>query len=222
VKPSIVSVVIPALNEVESIGVAIDSVRGADEILVVDGGSVDGTPQRAEEMGARVVQTAASRGVQLAEGAAQSHGDWLLFLHADTSLGAGALNAMRGFPSDIAGGAFRLRFDSAELTYRILESGTRLRTRLFHLPYGDQAIFCRRPAYEAAGGIPRIPLMEDVAFIRALARVGRLAFPSIHATTSTRRYRRKGPLRSVASNLWLLSRYFAGADVHALARAYRS
>jgi rSAM/selenodomain-associated transferase 2 len=222
VQLSTVSVVIPALNELEGIGAAIESVRGAEEILVVDGGSIDGTPERAVQMGVRVEKTAPSRGHQLAEGAAQARGDWLLFLHADTRLGNGALDAIRGLPPDVVGGAFQLRFDSADLTYRILERGTHLRTRLFRLPYGDQAIFSRRSAYEAAGGIPRIPLMEDVAFVRALGRIGRLAFPPIHATTSTRRYRRKGPLRSVVSNLWLLSRYFAGADVHALARAYRS
>jgi rSAM/selenodomain-associated transferase 2 len=216
------SVVIAALNEADSIGAAIESVRGADEILVVDGGSTDGTPERASQMSVRVDKAPPSRGLQMAEGAGRTRGEWLLFLHADTRLGEGAVGAIRSFPADIVGGAFRLRFDSPDIAYRVIEAGVRLRTHIFRLPYGDQAIFCRRSAYDAVGGVPRIPLMEDVAFVRALGRFGRLAFPAIHATTSTRRYQRRGPLRSVASNLWLLARYFAGADVNALARAYRS
>lgn len=218
---ALLSVVIPALNEETSISRTIRSMEDADEVIVVDGGSSDRTCSLARELGARTHTTPASRGLQLAEGARLSRGEWILFLHADTWLDRGACAAIRSFDSSVAGGAFRLRFDSPQVVYRVIETGARLRTRLFRLPYGDQAIFCRRSAYEAAGGIPPLPIMEDVAFIRALARTGSLAFPAIDAVTSVRRYRRRGPLRSATSNLILLARYLAGADVDRLARAYR-
>lgn len=157
----------------------------------------------------------------MAEGARATRGDWIIFLHADTRLSAQACSFVRRLGPAVAGGAFRLRFDSPRLIYRALEFVVRVRTRGLRLPYGDQALFCRRAAYAAAGGMPAFPVMEDVAFIRALGRTGALAFPTIDAVTSTRRYERRGPFRSTIRNLWLVTRYLAGADVADLARAYR-
>jgi len=216
-----ISVVIPTLNEEGPVTAAIRSASQADEIVVVDGGSSDRTRAAAEESGARVLETAPSRGLQMAEGARVTRGDWIIFLHADTLLSDQACPYIRELDSAVMGGAFRLRFDSPQLTYRVLELVVRVRTRALRLPYGDQAMFCRRAAYDAAGGMPSFPVMEDVAFIRALGRTGALAFPAIDAVTSTRRYGRRGPIRSSMRNLWLLTRYFAGADTSDLARAYR-
>lgn len=217
-----VSVVIPALNEEGTIAAALRSVTDADEIVVVDGGSSDRTGVVARDHGARVMTTGAGRGSQQAAGAEQTTGEWILFLHADTRLGPGACSFIRTCKERVTGGAFRLRFDSARTIYRLMEGAVRLRTRALHLPYGDQGIFCRREAYLKAGGMPRLPVMEDVAFVRALGRIGPLTFPPIDAVTSVRRYERRGTARSVASNLWLLTRYLAGANVEDLARAYRS
>ena len=216
-----ISVVIPTLNEEGSISAAIKSASNADEIVVVDGGSSDRTRAVAEESGVRVLEAAPSRGLQMAKGATATRGDWIIFLHADTRLSDQACPYIRRLDPAVMGGAFRLRFDSPRLIYRALELVVRVRTRGLRLPYGDQAIFCRRAAYAAAGGMPAFPVMEDVAFIRALGRTGKLAFPSIDAVTSPRRYEKRGPIRSSIRNLWLLTRYFAGADVSDLARAYR-
>lgn len=215
------SVVIPTLNEEESLAAAVQSVADADEIIVVDGGSSDRTVDLARDLGAQVLSTPACRGLQMAEGAALTRGEWILFLHADSRLEAGACAFIRTLDRNVVGGAFDLRFDDAQVVYRFLEGVIRLRTRALRLPYGDQAIFARRSAYEAAGGMPHLPLMEDVAFVRALGAVGQFAFPAIQAITSARRYERRGPLRSMAANLLLLARYFAGADPTTLARAYR-
>ena len=215
------SVVIPTLNEEGSLAAAVQSVAEAAEIIVVDGGSSDRTMDLARDLGAQVLSTPACRGLQMAEGAALSRGEWILFLHADSRLAGGACAFVRTLDRHVVGGAFDLRFDDARVVYRFLESAIRLRTRALRLPYGDQAIFARRAAYEAAGGMPHLPLMEDVAFVRALGAVGRLEFPSIQVVTSARRYERRGPLRSMAKNVLLLARYFAGADPKTLARAYR-
>jgi len=217
-----ISVVIPTLNEEGSLSAAIRSASNADEILVVDGGSSDRTRAVVEESGARFLKTPASRGLQMAEGARVTRGDWIIFLHADTRLSEQACPYIRRLDPVVMGGAFRLRFESPRPTYRALELAVRVRTHGLRLPYGDQAIFCRRAAYAAAGGMPAFPVMEDVAFIRALGRTGKLAFPAIEAVTSTRRYERRGPVRSSIRNLWLLARYFAGADTSDLARAYQA
>ena len=213
--------VIPTLNEEGSLAAAVQSVAEAAEIIVVDGGSSDRTMDLARDLGAQVLSTPACRGLQMAEGAALSRGEWILFLHADSRLAGGACAFVRTLDRHVVGGAFDLRFDDAQVVYRFLESAIRLRTRALRLPYGDQAIFARRAAYEAAGGMPHLPLMEDVAFVRALGALGQLALPPIRVITSARRYERRGPLRSMAKNVLLLARYFAGADPKTLARAYR-
>ena len=215
------SVVIPTLDEERFLAAAVGSVADADEIIVVDGGSSDRTVDLARELGARILSTSACRGLQMAEGAALTRGEWILFLHADSRLEAEACAFIRTLDRNVVGGAFDLRFDDARVVYRFLEVAIRLRTRALGLPYGDQAIFARRSAYVAAGGMPRLPLMEDVAFVRALGALGQLALPPIRVITSARRYERRGPLRSMAKNVLLLARYFAGADPKTLARAYR-
>ena len=165
------SVVIPTLNEEGTLAAAVQSVADADEIIVVDGGSSDRTMDLARDLGAQVLSTPACRGLQMAEGAALTRGEWILFLHADSRLEAGACAYIQTLHRNVVGGAFDLRFDDAQVVYRFLEGAIRLRTRALRLPYGDQAIFARRAAYEAAGGMPHLPLMEDVAFVRALGAV---------------------------------------------------
>ena len=93
-----------------------------------------------------------------------------------------------------------------------------LRTRLFGLPYGDQGLVVPRKLYQAAGGFPDQPLMEDVALIRALPRAVLL---NAQAVTSAERYDRQGWFRRGARNLWTLARYYFGADPERLAQSYR-
>jgi len=217
------SVVIPALDEEPSIEAAVRSVRdGADEVLVVDGGSTDGTAARAREAGARVIPSTAGRGLQLRRGADESRGEWILFLHADTRLDSGWADELRGLGPRSVGGAFRLAIESPRVAYRVIEAGVRLRCRLFGLPYGDQALFARRAAYEACGGMPAIPLMEDVAFVRRLRSRGPLVFLRTRARTSPRRWERGGVVRTTAHNLRFLALYALGRPPERLAAAYRS
>jgi rSAM/selenodomain-associated transferase 2 len=215
------SVVIPTLEEERYVGVAVASVREeADEVLVVDGGSSDGTRRRAAEAGARVLDSPRGRGVQLHRGAREARGDWLVFLHADTRLESGWRAAIEGVEERVVGGAFRFALDTTRPARAYSEWAVRLRARSLGLAFGDQAIFCRRSAYESAGGFPPEPLMEDVAFFRALRRVGPTRLLSVRAHSSPRRWERDGPLVTTLRNNALVLAYLAGVPPARLARFY--
>lgn len=215
------SVVIPTLDEEPCVADAVRSVRDDAEVVVVDGGSRDRTCAVAAAAGARVVSSPPSRGLQLDAGARAASGDWLVFLHADTRLESGWASALRALEGDVCGGAFRFAVESPRRRYRWIEGGVALRCRWFRLPYGDQALFARRDVYERLGGFAPLPLMEDVEFVRRLARAGRLAFPGIRAFTSARRWERHGMTATTLRNWWLLTLYAAGCSPDRLARLDR-
>jgi rSAM/selenodomain-associated transferase 2 len=216
-----ISVVIPALDEEGSIDAAIASVAAeADEVIVADGGSADATRERARAAGARVVDAPRGRGVQLQHGARAAGGEWLVFLHADTRLEPGWSRCLLRLPETTPGGAFRLRIDSPRRAFRVIELGARLRCRLLRLPYGDQAVFARRAAYERAGGFRPLPLMEDVDFVRRLRRLGPLALPAHRAVTSARRWEARGALSGTLRNWRLMLLYALGRTPERLARLY--
>ena len=215
-----ISVVIPALDEEAQVGAAVRSARDHAEVIVVDGGSTDRTSEVAAAEGARVLQSPRGRGRQLDAGAREARGEWIVLLHADTWLEAGWAAALRALPADVVGGAFRFAVDSPRPAYRVLEHGVAARCRMFRMPYGDQGIFARRSTYEAVGGIPHLPLMEDVTFVRRLRRAGRLAFPAVRAFTSARRWERQGILVTTLRNWSLVAWYALGASPERLARVY--
>lgn len=220
-----ISVVIPTLNESVALERALESVQGVGiERIVVDGGSVDGTPERALRLGAeRVLRAPPGRASQLAAGHAAALGDVLLFLHADSWLERGWAVALERAleASDVAGGAFTLRFESERARYRFIEWGARLRARFGGLPYGDQALFIRRKLLDAAGGIRPVPIFEDLDLARLIRRSGRLALLPERAWTSPRRYEANGPLRTWLRNSWALAGYLLGVDRDRLERWYR-
>ncbi|MCE2390031.1 MAG: TIGR04283 family arsenosugar biosynthesis glycosyltransferase [Proteobacteria bacterium] len=219
-----VSVVIPTLNEGRTISRALGCTRlPGVERIVVDGGSSDGTVERARELASDLIlQSEPGRAVQMQVGFRAASGDALLFLHSDTRLDPGWRDALVGALADprVSGGAFRLQFESPGRIYRILETGVDLRVRMLGLPYGDQALFVRRECLEAAGGIPPVPIFEDLDLARLIRSRGRLARLRTGAWTSPRRYQRNGPLRQVGRNLLALSGYALGADRERVARWY--
>lgn len=225
--PAEVSVVIPTLNAgadlPDCLAALVEGLTAGliHELIVTDGGSQDATQAIAGSAGAVLVTGAASRGGQLRRGCALARGRWMLVLHADTVLNPGWARAVAdhiGSGTDRAG-YFRLAFRAAGLAPRLVAGWANLRARLFGLPYGDQGLLMRRDVYEAAGGYHDLPLMEDVALVRALP--GRPTALPAGASTGAGRYLRDGWLRRGARNLWTLAQYLGGADPAALARRYR-
>lgn len=219
------SLVIPTLNAAPMLPATVAALAerpAASEIVVCDGGSHDGTPSLARDLGARVVAAARGRGPQLAAGAAAAHGDWLFFLHADTRLAPGWAAAIGDFQArpDARERAayFRFALDDNAPAARRIEALVALRCRLFALPYGDQGLLIAAGLYREIGGYRPLPLMEDVDLVRRLGR--RRLRPLDHpAVTSAARYR-GGYWRRSVRNLACLSLYFAGLPPARIARLY--
>ena len=219
------SVIIPTLNAQDSLTPCLEALmEGLEaglirELIVADGGSMDGTGALAQAWGAQVLQGPPSRGGQLRRGCAVAQGDWLLVLHADTALQRGWAEAVhRHIATSPKAGWFKLRFDVGGLAAAVVAGWANLRSTA-GLPYGDQGLLVPRALYEAVGGYVDQPLMEDVALARMLK--GHLVPLAATAITSAAKYQRKGWLRQGAGNLWILLRYAAGWDVERLAKSYR-
>jgi rSAM/selenodomain-associated transferase 2 len=219
-----ISIIIPALNEAEFIGETLDAasrVRGEVEVIVVDGGSADGTAEVARARGARVVTAARGRGAQMHAGALAARGELLWFLHADTRAPADAAECIARALRDTraVGGNFRIRFDGAGAAARFL-TWLYPRLRLLGLAYGDSGFFVRRAAYERAGGFKPFPVFEDLDLLRALWKQGRFVQAESCVVTSSRRFEGRSFALTFARWSLLQTLYWLGVSPHALARLY--
>ena len=225
------AIIVPTLNEAGRIGTLLAALTAqfaaADDrpaLLVVDGGSHDGTPALAAAQGARVIGSEPGRAQQMNAGAAAA-GDvaGLWFLHADSALPDNALSAvMAALQGGAAWGRFDVRISGRHWMLRLIARGMNARSRLTGIATGDQGLFISRCAFEAVGGYPIQPLMEDIAITRRLrARVGPPMCLRGPLITSGRRWERAGVWRTVALMAWLRWCYWCGADPARLARHYR-
>lgn len=225
-KPAIpyISVVIPVFNEHGHVYQAIDSARASDdvEIIVVDGGSTDGTVDAVRQKGAGLVTSHPGRACQMNAGAEVAGGEVLLFLHADSILPRDYVRHVRNVMDEpgVVGGAFALRFDGRSLLLRILERTASFRSKSLRMPYGDQGIFVSAEVFRELGGFPDFPLMDDFEFVRRLRRKGRVLTVDAAVVTSSRRYEIRGTLRTTLLNQLIILAYYLGVSPERLARWY--
>jgi uncharacterized protein len=213
-RPPSLSVIIPTLDEEARLPWTLATVLNEPmvEAVVVDGGSSDATCRSVESYGARLVRARRGRAHQQNVGAEEARGEHLLFLHADTLLppGFGPEVCRALGRTGVAGGAFSFRLDSRRGPLRWVERGANLRSRLFGLPYGDQALFLRAEVFRGLGGFPEQPLLEDLELVWRLRRLGRIVILPLPATTSARRWLTGGLWKTSALHLLAALAWFAG------------
>jgi rSAM/selenodomain-associated transferase 2 len=219
----LISIIVPVLGDAAAVERLLAQIPPDPrvEILVVDGAAeprLDDVTRVRHDV--RVLRSRRGRAVQMNAGARTASGDWLLFLHADSRMPDGWLDAFERTTRGAGGGWFRFALDHPAWQARLIERGVRWRIRWLRLPYGDQGLFATRDLFESLGGYRDIPLMEDVDFVRRLAARTRMVEVPAPIATSARRWERDGWIRRSARNVVLLMLYFAGVAPSRLARWY--
>lgn len=225
------SVIVPMLNESavlpDLLGHLLPMQRAGCEVLLVDGGSTDGSAHMARVAGFSVIDSAAGRARQMNAGARQARGEVLLFLHADTRLPDGAerlvsraLSASVGHIAPVWG-RFDVRISGQSPWLKVVARMMNLRSRLSGIATGDQAIFVRRTVFQACGGFPEQPLMEDIEICKRLKRRSPPACLQDPVITSGRRWENRGVWRTILLMWRLRLAYWLGASADSIARAYR-
>ena len=219
-----ISVIIPILNEAKNIVATLQALLplGPSELLIVDGGSSDGTRAICRQFNVEVLTSPRGRAAQMNCGARRATGDVLLFLHADTRLPPTAFDDIRDALSDprFVGGRFDIQLDGDHWMLRVIGAMISLRSRLSKVGTGDQGIFVRREVFQRMGGFPEIPLMEDIALCRALKRLGEVACLRSQVITSARRWESDGVWRTIFRMWMLKSLYLMGVSPVRLKKFY--
>lgn len=216
------TVIIPVLNEAPHIQKLLAPLTGID-VIIVDGGSTDNTLALLTAFKAKVIQGSTGRARQMNAGAAEATGDILIFLHADTRLPEGWQNNLRDFAdSKKVWGRFNVQFNETTPAFSVIAFMMNWRSRLTGICTGDQAIFVRRSAFDKLNGFADIPLMEDIDISRRLRRESWPHCVSDKATTSARRWRARGLIRTVLHMWWYRLQYFFGVSPERLVKSYYS
>ncbi|ABA21973.1 Glycosyl transferase, family 2 [Trichormus variabilis ATCC 29413] len=220
-----ISIIIPTLNEAGNIQQTIATTQPSVniEVIVVDGGSQDGTVAIAQSLGVKVISSSPGRAVQMNTGAALATGEILLFLHADTLLPVGFDEMIRTALQQpgVVAGAFALRIDADLAGLRWVEKGVYWRSCFLQMPYGDQAIFITKSIFEEVGGFPELPIMEDFELIRRLKGVGKITLIPVSVATSARRWLQRGVFKTTLINQVVIIAYLLGVAPAQLRNWYR-
>jgi len=219
-----VSVIIPVLNEEKTIAATMRALLALQpfEIFVIDGGSTDRTAEICRHIGVEILMSQRGRARQMNFGAARARGAALLFLHADTRLPESGLNDIAAALGDprCAGGRFDVELEGHHWMLKIIGALINCRSRATKIATGDQALFVRREIFDRLGGFPDIPLMEDIAFCRALKRAGEVACLRSRVVTSARRWESAGVWRTIFTMWTLKAGYLAGVSPARLKKFY--
>jgi rSAM/selenodomain-associated transferase 2 len=210
-----ISIIIPTLNEEETISQCLETVVDISgiEVIVADGGSTDRTVEIAgQHRDVKIVSSEMGRSIQMNKGAGYARGEILLFLHADCVLSREVvLNVRNVFEGrSFVGGAFKIRLLSDKFLYQLIEKGINFRSKFFKLPYGDQGLFVKRSVFEELGGFREMPNCEDLDFMCRLKRNGKIIILNERISSSIRRWENHGILRTSLRNQFLLVSYVLG------------
>lgn len=222
----LLSVVIPVRDEAQALPFLLDDLlalgAAGAELIVVDGGSTDGTCEVAHGRVDQLLKTGPGRAVQMNAGAATARGTYLWFLHADTRVSAEVISRLQQtLEQRPLWGRFDVRLFPAGPALRLIGWMINLRSRLTGIASGDQGIFVDRACFEALGGYAHIPLMEDLQLCRRLKAQARPHCLRPPLITSSRRWLQHGVWRTVLLMWCLRLAYYAGANPEKLARQYR-
>lgn len=220
-----ISIIIPVYNEETTILTCLDFLRPwqeqGSEIIVVDGGSDDGTYAMAEGHASTVCRSARGRGIQMNTGARYASGQTLLFLHVDTRLPAVSNKLLQHLVLDEnSWGRFDVTLSDERPVFRIIGFFMNLRSRITGIATGDQALFIHKSLFEKAGGFPEIPLMEDIAICKKLLQTSRPICLHQRVVTSSRRWASRGIIKTIFLMWYLRTAYFLGVKPEQLARLY--
>ncbi len=224
-RSEIISIIIPVLNEARILSSTLANTQlGTDvEVIVVDGGSEDGTAELAQSLGVKVLSATGGRAGQMNAGALAATGDIVLFLHADTRLPIGFDALVRQAlkqPKAVAG-AFALQIDASLLGLRLIETGVNWRSHWLQMPYGDQAIFLKTEVFDHIGGFPKLPIMEDFELMRRLKRFGRIVIIPVPVLTAGRRWQKLGVVKTTLINQLVIVAYLLGVPPERIVGWYR-
>lgn len=220
-----ISVIVPVFNEAPLILPFLQQLRerapGA-EIIIVDGGSCDGTGRLAAGLCDQLVESKRSRAVQMNSGAQSAHQDLLWFVHVDVEVPWGCLDEIEHIMDDpkVVGGYFRIRLPRG-LVYRLTDTFAHYAGILLRMRCGDHGIFCRRITFLEIGGFPEVPLMEDVEFFRRLQRRGRVKHSNQRFLVSPRRYETIGRTRLTLVHGLIATLYLLGVPLSTLESIYK-
>lgn len=202
-----ISIIIPVYNEEITIKKVLGTLPyGEDlEVIVVDGGSSDKTVEFAKQYPIKLIQCLKNRAAQMNEGAKTAQKDMLLFLHADSILEKGSLEAIEESLKDgYLGGCLKQSIDARKIIYRLIESSGNIRAKIFKVFYGDQAIFVRKDVFFKIGGFDAVALFEDVLFSKKLKKTGRVRVLNNKVFVSSRRWEKNGVMKTTFI-YWLLT-----------------
>lgn len=219
-----VSVIVPVRNEAHQLADVLASIRYAlaeqDELIVVDGGSTDGSAQIAARFASRVLVSPPGRAQQMNLGAQAATGEWLWFVHADSQLLPAHRARLDGLSETAQWGRFDVRLSGQRFMFRVIATLMNVRSRLTGIATGDQGMFVRADVFAAQGGFPSQPLMEDISLSATLKRAARPACLRPPLVTSSRRWQKGGVWRTIWLMWSLRWRYWRGEDPASLHRDY--
>jgi len=221
-----ISIIIPTINEANNLPLLLSDLSNIQkevEIIIVDCGSEDKTIDIANIYGAKVcISKERNRGFQLDLGAKNSKGEWLIFLHADTRLTHDWLRKINSFLKGNRNSIyyFKFKINNKKIIYRVLEILVNFRSKYFKQPYGDQGLIIHRTTYFKNNGFRKIPLMEDVDFLRRLSNKKNLKQLNSPIFISSRKWERTNIFLQAIKNWNFRRRWLEGESLKSIYSDY--